>query len=306
MKKLKIFVSHFVIFVAMLTFMAITNDIVLAEPGSKEGPQWIAINGFPGQDIEPEMKAISYDESGMQVDLQIHGFYIEHVEIPNYGWWDRITLPGQAYLGQVGAPDLPVLRRLFSIPGTTDLNVVVENVEYVDYNGLKVDPSQPLLTEKATPGKFELDEEIYGRDEFFPANMAAASIGGIMRGVRLGMVELKPFHFNPVKGILQVAHRIKLKVEFKGYNGENAVYKESRITSTQFEKIFKKTLLNHEFISFTRADLDCGIDYLIIADHNLYNAFSLQLLKAYHESQGMTVAIVDVSTIGNTADQVKA
>ncbi|HLP47905.1 MAG TPA: C25 family cysteine peptidase [Candidatus Kapabacteria bacterium] len=308
MKKTKFFVSHFVIFIAILTLLAITNGRAFANfsgINGTTGPQWIALDSA-NEGSEPEVTALTYDESGMQVDLQIHGFYIENIEIPNYGWWNRVTLPGQAYLGETGAPDLPVLRRLFSIPGTTDLNVVLENIEYATYGGLKVDPLQPLLKEKDKPTEFQLDEKIYGTNEFYPTGTASTAIAGIMRGVRLGSLIFKPFQFNPISGVLQVAKKITLKVEFKGYNSENAVLKESRITSLPFAKVFKKILLNREFLSFTRADLDCGIDYLIIADHNLYNAFSLQLLKSYHESQGMTVAIVDVSTIGNTADQIKS
>ena len=306
MKKFKIFVSHLAIIAVLMTSMVITGQIVFADSGYKEGRQWIAINGLSGKDREPEMTAITYDETGMQVDLLIHGFYIEHIETKENGSWDRISLPGQAYLGQIGAPDLPVLRRQFSIPGTTDLSVVVQSVEYVDYSGIKVEPSQPLLKENETPEKFEMDEKIYGLNEFFPGNTASTSISGILHSVRLGMVELKPFRFNPVTGVLQVASRIRVKVEFKGYNGENALAKEARIIPRRYEKLFKKILLNHEFTSFVSADLDCGIDYLIIADNPLYNAFSLQLLKAYHESQGLRVAIVDVATIGTTADQIKS
>ncbi|MCU0285133.1 MAG: C25 family cysteine peptidase [Acidobacteria bacterium] len=308
MKKSTFFVSHLVIFIVMLTLMTVTNDCLFANSSSvsgSTGAQWIAIDSAQ-EGSEPEVTALSYDESGMQVDLKIHGFYIENIDIPGFGLWNKITLPGQSYLAEVGAPDLPVLRRLFSIPGTTDLIVNLENVDYTTYGGLKVNPTQPLLKEKDGPVTFQMDEKIYSTNEFYPTGTASTAITGIMRGVRLGTLEFKPFQFNPVNGVLQVARFIRLKVEFKGFNSENAVLKESRITSLQFEKIFKKILLNREFLSFTRADLDCGIDYLIIADHNLYNAFSLQLLKSYHESQGMTVAIVDVSTIGNTADQIKS
>jgi Peptidase family C25 len=52
--------------------------------------------------------------------------------------------------------------------------------------------------------------------------------------------------------------------------------------------------------------IHAGIDYLIIADHNLVNASSLQNLANFHTGQGLTVSLVDVTTIGAEPDKIKA
>jgi hypothetical protein len=315
----------------LLVSMAVTAVFLAAMGGAADvayekdfgespmsAPQWISLVGPESEGDQPTITATSYDQTGMRVAFSLPGFYIETIEIEGQGKFQRITFPGQGYLGEEGKPDLPMKRFLFSIPGTTDLRVVVNEVEYVDHileeKDFPVKPIQRFLLEKEKTSTFTMDEETYNKDAFNPdpADSVTVSIAGIVHGVRLGMLKISPFLYNPVSGVLRVAKNITLKVEFTGENTkDDPVYYATSVIPPQLKRTLKKHLLNYElaapsFPAYLPADLDCGIDYLIIADPALYNSASLQYLKNYHESQGLSVEIVNVSTIGTTANQIKA
>lgn len=271
-------------------------------------PQWIPLDGSAKKLYvgPPEITATSFDYQGMGVVFNLPGFYRETIEIEGEGTWERITFPGQGYLGELGVPALPIIRRTFSIPEITDLKVKIESVKSVDFTGKPVEPQQSLLLETENTLKdFVKDEDRYKKDEFFPGNWAVVKNAGVKGGVQLATVEIYPIQHNPVSGALRVAEEITLTVEFSGAGTDDPVF-SSQIISPPMKRTFQQKLLNRQFTSFTAVDLDCGIDYLIIADPNLYNSPSLQYLKNYHESQGLSVEIEDVSTIGTTADQIKA
>lgn len=274
---------------------------------ARAGAEWISLAGPGSEGNSPTVTATSYDRDGMRVELSLPGFYIETIEIDGHGKWHRLTFPGQGHQQEVGVPAVPLIRSTFSIPGTTGLKVTVENVQYVDFKDILVEPAQRLLLEnEKVLDKFEKDDRIYKEDKFFPADWATVSIEGIVRKVRLGRLNTNLFRYNPAEGVLRVASHITLKVDFTGTSTDDPVYSATPIIPPQLKRTLKKHLINYDFTSFQVVDLECGVDYLMIADPALYNSASLQSLKSYHESQGLCVEIVDVSTIGTTADQIKA
>lgn len=271
--------------------------------------QWISLDGSAKQNNEgpPEITATGFDRCGMGVVFKLPGFYRETIEIDNQGTWDRITFPDQGYLGDLGVPAVPIIRRTFSIPDVTDLKIKIESVKTQDFTGKPVEPRQSLLLESENTLKdFVKDDARYNKDELFPGPWAVVKNAGVKGGIKLATVEIYPIQHNPVTGVLRAAEEITLKVEFSGAAVDDPIFSSSNIISPAMKRTFSQKLLNRQFTSYTAVDLDCGIDYLIIADPSLYNSPTLQYLKSYHESQGLSVEIEDVSTIGTTADQIKA
>lgn len=314
----------------ILAAMGATAEVAYEKDFSesaRSAPQWISLVGPESEGDQPTITATSYDKTGMNVEFSLPGFYIETIEIEGQGKFKQVTVPGMGYTVKEGKPDLPMKRSMFSIPGTTDLRVVVDRVEYVDHileeKGIPVKPLQPRLLEKEKALEFIMDEGTYNKDAFDrdPADSVKVSVAGIIHGVRLGMLEMYPFLYNPVTGVLRIAKNITLKVEFTGTNTtDDPVHYTTRVIPPQLKRTLKKYLLNFDMVAqdpfaadpvpddpvFYPIDLNCDIDYLIIADSALYNSPSLQSLKNYHESQGLDVEIKNVATIGTTADQIKA
>jgi Peptidase family C25/Propeptide_C25 len=295
--------------VTLVATFGMTGSVVNA--GTQINPtetakEWVPLSNFRTNEYTPKVTATGYTSAGMNVEVEVYGFYKESIDRNNDGLWDRLSVPGQGYHEETGTPNLPMVRYFFSIPGTTGLRAVVSSVEYVEFKDLQVEPLQPLLKEDETEGKFSIDQERYTLNSFIPKDLVEVSVAGIKHGIRLGMVEINPFLYNPVTRTLRVAKNIDFKIEFTGTSNEFPVYKETTIIPPQLKRSFQKLLLNYQFTSFSAADLECCIDYLIIADPALVNHVSLQNLKLYHESQGLDVEIVDVSTIGTTSAQIKA
>lgn len=317
MKVTKLFIKMAVI-VVILTVMGIETGVAYVKDtgeSARSAPKWISLVGSGSEGAPPTITATRYDKTGMEVVFSLPGFYINTIEINGQGKFQQVTFPGQGYAVKEGLPDLPMKRSLFSIPGTTDLRVVVDKVEYVDYilddKDIPVIPLQPLLRESEKPLDFKKDQKTYTTDAFTPdpADLATVDIPGIVHGIRVGVLNKCPILYNPVKGVLRIAAKMTLKVEFTGTNTKDyPVYSATTIIPPQLKRTLKKHLINYELIapSYLPADLSCGIDYLIIADPALYNSPSLQYLKSYHESQGLCVEIENVATIGTTADQIKA
>ena len=303
MKRAKILTIVVIVALLTVTLFAFTSSPTLAI-----GEGWVSLNGA-AQDALAEMKATFSDGSGMSATFALNGFFVEDVTLEEQVW-QRITFPNQGYLGQVGAPNVPVMRRMFAIPATTGLEVVVTDIAYDKFEDVRVEPAQRLLLETENPADygFEQDEAIYNTDAFFPENWVDASVAGIMHSVRLGSVEVHPFRYNPVRGVLQVARTIDFEVKFTGQERNNALSYETQSIPPHLAKPLKNLLLNYEFLGYesTEESLAAGVDYLILADPALVNAASLQDLVNFHTNQGRTVELKDVSTVGSTADQIKS
>ncbi len=305
MKRAKILTVVIIVALLTVSLFAFTSSPILAI-----GEGWVSLNGA-AQDAPAEMKATSSDESGMSATFALNGFYVEDVTLEGQVW-QRITFPNQGYLGQVGAPNVPVMRRMFAIPATTGLEVVVTNIAYDKFEDIRLEPAQRLLLETENPADygFEQDEALYNTDAFFPENWADVSVEGIMHGVRLGSVEVHPFRYNPVQGVLQIARTIDFKVKFTGQERSNALAYETQSIPPHLAKPLENLLLNYKFLGYEfteeRNTLAASVDYLILADPDLVNASSLQDLVNFHTNQGRTVELKNVSTVGSTADQIKS
>ena len=296
--------------VIALAAIAAISLILLISPTNvaKAGPgaDWISFNGSPAASV-PDVIVSGQDKSGMRVKFTLPGFENSVVSMDSEAW-DKISFPGQGYLGEVGNPDLPVLRKFFAIPSTTGLQVRIINVDYEEFKNIMVPPLQPLAKETESPDDFpfEINDDLYESDEFYPSQWVSTRIAGIWHGVRMGQLEIRPFRFNPITGVLQVATKIDFVVEFVGNDALDALPYTSRIIPGHMSKSYRSALVNYDFMNFQSAERDAGIDYLIIVDDALASAQSLQDLVDYHTNAGRTVSVVSTTVTGTTANSVKA
>jgi uncharacterized repeat protein (TIGR02543 family) len=299
------------VFLTVLTitvlFMVSTS---FSMPGSQARSQdkvWHAFDrAEPG--TPAEIGAAASTEPGMNVTFTLKGFYSEEVVLNNKKW-QRITFPDQGNIDRVGAPNVPIKRRLFAIPNNSSLEIEITDVEYQEFSNFNLEPFQrPLLeTEKAKNRKFEKDKGLYKTDAFFPGEWASVADAGKIHGVNLARVLIHPVRFNPVQQTLQVANKITCRVIYSGTRaGEVETY------PSNLDNVLKSLLLNYSFMDYravapgTKGSTRAGTDYLMFCDPDLINASLVQDLVSYYSSQGLTVELIDVSTIGTTADQIKS
>lgn len=93
--------------------------------------------------------------------------------------------------------------------------------------------------------RYERDNAVYGRNEYYPKQVAKLGKDGIMRGQRIQTFQVSPVQFNPVTKTIKYYTKLKIAVY---YNGGSALQKTAALEETPeaFENIFKSTLLNYE------------------------------------------------------------
>jgi Peptidase family C25/Propeptide_C25 len=298
------FATKFWLALFILTTGLIAGNLAF-QAEAAPGVEWVALTASNEGDpavFEP----MNGNGDGFTLEWTLPGFFSEET-LAGGQTWDRFNFPGQGYLGHVGAPNLPVMRKLFALPANSGVRVSILNLEYEEFENVVVEPKQPSLLETESPADkpFAQDTAIYETDAFVPANWAEAAPIGVVHGIRIGQLELRPFRLNPVTGILQVATRVELKIEFAGTDSSHASATSNFAVAPRLETPLKNLLINYPFIGMHKSELDAGIDYLIVADPSLLGAQSLADLVAYHEGRGRTVEVVDVSTLGTTSDEIK-
>ncbi|KPJ50385.1 MAG: hypothetical protein AMJ41_01410, partial [candidate division Zixibacteria bacterium DG_27] len=161
------------------------------------------------------VEVVSSDGFGTRLNVRLSGVEIEKAE--NGGDYEQVKLAlpeGEllvATTSEPGKPELPLLTRVLAIPGNCDLAVNVVSASYEEYAGYKIVPAQGPKTKgqfaNSTP--LQIDEEVYGRDQFYPEKIALTGLPGIMRDLRLVTVSIAPVQFNPRRGILRVYSEIE-------------------------------------------------------------------------------------------------
>ena len=267
---------------------------------------WVSLD--TGQGKGPStLSAVSVDELGLTVTFTLPGFELGPVQLDGETW-DKLSIQSGGILGQQGAPDLPVLRKMFAVPATGGVSIRVGKVQYQRFDSVHPAPAQRLLleTESRADAIFSIDDALYETDALFPTTWADARIAGVMHSVRLAQLEIHPFRYNPVTGELFVASRMEVVVEFNELDDESQVPYAGHNISAQLRQSLKRMLLNPQFVKPSMAQSGGDVDYLIVVDQALASAQSLADLVDYHEGQGRNVEVVDTATTGTTADQVKA
>jgi len=243
---------------------------------------------------EPERILVQVDVNDYQfVPVVIAGRTFQHV-----------VLPGESSLHAAGEPDLPVINRSLVIPDDGVMSVRAVSVEVRDHELIDVAPSKGILYRNTDPAKVPyVFGGVYGRDEFYPGDVAVLGRPYVLRDHRGIVVQVRPFQYNPARRTLRVLHRITLEVRKTAPGGDNVLTRRPSGTSQAFHQIERAHFLNHA----TRgryAPLSEQGEMLIIA-HDAWLP-NLQPLVAHKNTVGIPTTAVGVSTIGNTPQAIHA
>ncbi len=213
---------------------------------------------------------------------------------------------------EVGEPNLPVSNKLIVIPDGCELKASVLYSEYEDFKlsdyGLTnlIMPAQPPLEKSVDPMDvpFEHNQALYEQAGFYERPMVEAEFLGVMRDVRLGMVHIRPFHYNPTENTLRVYKNVQVNVTFEHPNWAKTYADMEQHYSPMFTSIFNRTLNYESLASGVKADLTkYPIKYVIIADRQ----FEAQLVPfiEWKTKKGFHVETYYLDDIGSTNTVVR-
>jgi len=139
------------------------------------------------------------------------------------GGYDLVDLAGYPALIVPGAPRVPRVVEPVLIPsGAAPVRVEILAEDWTTLAGTyKVGPAQPdfhlpRVGENSRPKLVPPDPTIYGSSASYPATTALLNGSGTMSGYRIAHVELHPVRYNPATGELQLATRIRYRLEYAG------------------------------------------------------------------------------------------
>ena len=222
---------------------------------------------------------------------------------------DYINLNIEGYVlgGEVGAPALPMLTSLLTVPFCNDMKVVVENAVYdtVELPAGIVMPLQPSRS-KSDRSKpvFQLNEELYATDAYYGRPLASVEFIGVGRDRNYAQLTFSPVSINPVSGKMIVCRSADVTVRYVGADEERTmeVYNRYHTPAFSLGATFNSLLSSPKGVR-----TDAPIRMVIAAGRSL-QCHAINEFADWKRKQGMMVDILyfDYGTLANTiAEQIK-
>ena len=134
---------------------------------------WITLADKPASSMEVTL--VKSDMSEVVLEVEVTGLKYEYVDT-KAGRFTRLY-GGTGVTGTIGRPELPLIRKLVSIPEAADVKVKLLNMEVAEYSleelGLKypiypVQPPVPNLPGAEENMPFEYGVKAYTSNKYFP------------------------------------------------------------------------------------------------------------------------------------------
>ncbi len=163
------------------------------------------------------------------------------------GQFTRLFIPGFHSSQTVGAPELPMMNRLVSIPYGARARIVAREVssrmiDLADF-GLEhpLMPAQPSMPKNADPETwpFVYDRSAYQVDRVSQDLGKVVELGRL-RAMDLGRVEISPVEYFPATNQIRVVEAIDVEVSFEGADHVRASELIERTHSSFFDGLYSR------------------------------------------------------------------
>ncbi|MBM4399239.1 MAG: gingipain R, partial [Candidatus Cloacimonetes bacterium] len=247
-----------------------------------------------------EVNLISTDAQSTILEMTLGHFEREAVRINNDTYW-ALSLKKEGFSMETGMPQLPYVTRSIIIPGMAKMAFNVLESEYTDIV-MPIVPSKGSFTRDIDPNTVAWSfDPFYQSDGFYPAELARLSESFIIRDYRGITVHFQPFVYFPATQTLRVYTRLKLSVNNIGTDNNNTMSAAKTSASAWFEGIYKGMFLNYNQAKYPVLD---EFGRMLIVKNSMFNA-SLQPFIDWKRQKGFVVDVVDITTAGPTANQLK-
>ncbi len=231
------------------------------------------------------------------------------------GTFSHISMPGLTHSTRIGAPKLPVSRRIISVP--LEARVLARAVSFereeipLAESGIDhpIMPAQPSLSKSQSPEDmpFEYREESYAIHGFGDRPLVQVEELGILRGLRLFRLIVEPVRYDPSSQVIEVYNNLEVEIEFSGgdfHGTENLRWKS---WSPYYEAVYQRWVLNYIPLDMPKDDLTrYPIKYIIVSDP-MFEA-QLQPFIEWKTQQGFEVFVgyVGDPDVGSTTSSIKS
>ncbi len=206
--------------------------------------------------------------------------------------FSKMDLPGAGHISQIGAPEVPAIRRLIAVPTNARIHVtVVDAPRVVSAETLGLDhplvPVRPPV-EKSAPvaeAVFEHDLATYAVDAF-SAGPIHVSEAGVKDGIRYISLEIVPLAYNPLRHAFSVYDTLTFTLSLTG---------DDLPASAKGEPTGQEA-----------AGKSGGLRFLVVAHDDFAGSGALGAYVSHKTAMGWTVDFFDTSTTGTAKEDIRA
>ncbi len=225
----------------------------------------------------------------------------------------QLVIPGYSSTEVVGSPKLPVSRQLIELPigAVPKINILSSVVKEIELDQLGIEasiiPDQLPIPKDGSYVEFKFDEEAYSKNIFYYDEPVSVDAIGMLRGLRIGRLNISPVQYNPVTNTIRVYEELEFEVVFEGADIQLTIEEKLKNNSPYFKSIGRR-FLNYKAASSANRDTiaQYPIKYVIIADPMFTD--QLQPFIEWKTKKGFTVieAYTDDPSVGSTTTSIKA
>lgn len=249
-------------------------------------------------------------ETQLKVNLEIENINTFSVDADNE-YYTRLSIPGFSHSTVIGEPELPVLRKIISVPWGAEVKINIEGYSIEEFNLADqaifhpVIPAQPSLSKAIDPCEidFKISQDAYLRNDYNDQELVQVEELGIMRGHRLFLITVQPVNYNPVANSIKIHNNLTINLDFTGGDLEYTAWQQERTFSPDFESVYRKSIFNYRSLSSRDVLTSYPMKYVIISDPMFED--QLQPFIAWKIRSGYETIVAYTDDIGTTTTLIK-
>jgi len=229
------------------------------------------------------------------------------------GNFTLLKADGYGFSNSEGDPQLPVLKQLIEIPlgAVVTIQVLSSSYKELDLADYGISdllmPAQPPLSKSITNPddvQFIWNKTTYGMDQYLGNDLVTVEDQGMMRGVRLGLLEVSPVQYNPVKGKIRVYESMEVEIGFSCASVVQTIETKKHFFSPFYEAIYS-SVMNYKPLNGDELIMDEPATYVIVSDPMFQAA--LQPFIQWKIKKGFAIieAYTNDPNVGTTTTTIK-
>lgn len=204
---------------------------------------WI---GSPSMATTPP--AVTIEESTqnqIRFVVAFHGFYSTEIQ-ENGQIFQRISMPGCGFFGEIGQAELPILKKMVAVPESAMAHVSFNIKQSETLSNYNIYPNPSYATEELSDGisypieTFAINSDFYSQNTNIPSSHGVYSQDGYFRSQRFIEVTLYPFRYNPALREVLFAKEIEVTITFD--SPQSPLQRNTGI----FNKVASSAFINYE------------------------------------------------------------
>ena len=169
----------------------------------------VALTNVQGDEVRLDL--VESDDAGLRLSFELPKLTREEIAIENKAY-QLLSFEGADFEGEAGRPAMPVFTQLVAVPNGVTVRARVAERQSETLGGYRLLPMQPEEGDR-----FHVDADYYsGAVASLTPPAVEVSEVGIMGGLPVVSVTLRPVEFDPVSGDVLVSSSMELALDFEG------------------------------------------------------------------------------------------